>query len=115
MLFSVLCLRLIGRVLFASVMYVDDCVGKFYDFYLLLLSVIPVSYVRLTRTTKPWIIPVVIHLINKRWHAFRSKNFALYNHYKITTKSEITKSKMLWSKKCCLLQKMFGLLKQEVC
>jgi hypothetical protein len=52
-----------------------------------------------TSTTKPWITPVVIHLINKRWQAFKDKNFVLYNHYKHKVKYEISKSKILWSRK----------------
>ena len=60
---------------------------------------IPVSYVRCTQRDKPWITPLIKDLINKRWTAFRSRNFALYNHLKAKVNKEICKSKLLWTKK----------------
>lgn len=78
---------------------IDECVAYLYEQFYAAMSVIPVSYVRITSATKPWITPVVIHLINKRWQAFKDKNFILYNHYKCKVKSEILKSKVIWSQK----------------
>lgn len=65
------------------------------------MSVIPVSFVRLRPSTKPWITPVLISLINKRWCAYRQGNFILYNHYKAKVKQEIMRSKRIWSERMC--------------
>lgn len=78
---------------------VERCVEIFYEFFNIALSKVPVSFVKFTSKTKPWITPVVIDLINKRWSAFRTKNFVLYRHYKEKVKQEILKSKQLWSKR----------------
>jgi hypothetical protein len=80
---------------------VDHCVKLFYERIDSALSVIPVSFVKFTSKTKPWITPIVIDLINKRWKAFRDKNFCLYRHYKKKVKEEIVKSKKIWSDKMC--------------
>ena len=78
---------------------INECVEYFYSQFSLAMSAIPVSFVKITSKTKPWITPVVIDLINKRWKAYRCKNYSLYNHYKTKVKSEIFKSKLLWSKR----------------
>ena len=62
---------------------------------------LPVSFVKIKCTTKPWITPVLLDLINKRWKAYREKNFSLYNHYKVKVRQEIIKSKKIWSDKMC--------------
>ena len=80
---------------------VNDCVHSFYDILNNALSVIPVSYVYVTSKTKPWITPVIIDLINKRWAAYKAKNFPLFNHYKKKVKNEIIKSKKIWCNKMC--------------
>ena len=59
---------------------------------------IPVSYVRFTEKDKPWITPLVKDLINKRWIAFRSHDFAKYSHLKRKVRAEIVKAKILWTK-----------------
>ena len=79
--------------------HVDDCVDFFYETFSFAMSTIPVSFVKTTSNTKAWITPVLIDLINKRWQAFRSKNFILYAHFKRKVKYEIVKSKRIWSKK----------------
>ena len=80
---------------------VDQCVERFYEIFFNALSVMPVSFVKFSTRTKPWITPVLIDLINKRWCAFRKKDFLLYNHYKLKVKDEIIKSKRIWSDKMC--------------
>jgi hypothetical protein len=80
---------------------VDECVDIFYEHFNQAMSVIPVSFVKMSSKTKPWITPVLIELINKRWLAYRNKNFVLYNHYKVKVKQEIIKSKRIWSKRMC--------------
>lgn len=60
---------------------------------------IPVSYIRCSARDKPWITNIVKDLINKRWYAYRQRNFPLYNHLKVKVKNEINKAKMIWIKK----------------
>ena len=78
---------------------VNDCVDYFYEQFSAALSTLPISFVKTNAKTKPWITPVVIDIINKRWKAYRDRNFCLYNHYKEKVKSEIYKSKIIWSKR----------------
>ena len=37
-------------------------------------------------------------LINKRWQAYRNRDYQLFNHMKEKVKREIEKSKLLWTK-----------------
>ena len=60
---------------------------------------IPMSYVKSTPNDKPWITLTVKDLINKRWAAYRSRNFPLYNHLKRKVQEEIKKCKSMWSRK----------------
>lgn len=78
---------------------VEDAVHLFYEHFVKAMSIIPVSYVKIGPKTKPWITPVLLDLVNKRWCAFREKNFPLYVHYKTKVKKEIVKSKKIWSEK----------------
>ena len=80
---------------------VEKCVSCFYDLLYSALATIPVSYVYVTPKTKPWITPVITDLINKRWAAYKARNFTLYCHYKGKVKNEIIKSKKIWSNKMC--------------
>ena len=80
---------------------VEQCTKLFYDRINEALSVIPVSFIKFTARTKPWITPVVIDLINKRWKAYREKNFPLFCHFKAKVKVEIAKAKEVWCKKMC--------------
>ena len=78
----------------------DDKCQKFHEHLQLAFDAsIPVNYVTFTEKTKPWITPLVKHMINERWQAYRVKNFPLYNHLKKKIKKEIDKSKLIWSKK----------------
>ena len=80
---------------------VSDSLTYFYEQFYKAMSVIPVSFVKIKPQTKPWITPVVLDLINKRWRAYREKHFSLYAHYKDKVKKEIFKSKRLWSNRMC--------------
>ena len=60
---------------------------------------IPVSYVKLSASDKPWISPLVKDLINKRWSAFRRSDFTAYNHFKLKVRTEIQRAKGLWTKR----------------
>ena len=52
---------------------VEEAVHLFYEHLENALSIIPVSYVKVGPKKKPWITPVLLDLINKRWRAFRKK------------------------------------------
>ena len=78
---------------------VDDMCEKFYDALVWPLSAIPCHLVSFSTTDKPWMTPILKLLINKRWQAFRERNWTAYLHYKAKVKTEITKAKRIWSKK----------------
>ena len=62
-----------------------------------ILSTIPRHQVFVSQKTKPWITPLTVHFVNKRWAAYRDQNFTLYAYYKEKVKKEIEKSKRIWS------------------
>ena len=71
-------------------------------FYTKLKSItnkIPKKCIKLKSTDKPWITPIIKNLINNRWHAFKNRDFARYNHFKQKIKLEIEKSKKIWVEK----------------
>ena len=57
------------------------------------MRVIPQHVVYLTDSDAPWFTPFLKHLVNKRWEAFRSHDWQMYNYLKIKVKSEIFKAK----------------------
>ena len=69
-------------------------------FYSILFEVfhrtIPTYSVSFSSRDKPWITPLVKHLINCRWQAYRSRDFALYKHLKVKILNEITNAKKKW-------------------
>jgi len=60
------------------------------------LKHIPCEEILIKENNKPWITPVIISLINKRFAAFRARNFPLYHHFKKKVKKEINKAKQNW-------------------
>lgn len=60
---------------------------------------IPLTYVTCTDRDKPWITPLVKSLINQRWAAYRKRNFSLYNHLKHKVHEEISKAKVMWTRR----------------
>ena len=77
----------------------DKKVDIFYAKFLECLSHIPCKTVRMSRKDKPWMTPYVKDLINKRWQAYRCKDFNMYNYYKEQCKTEITRCKKSWANK----------------
>ena len=64
------------------------------------LKEIPFTFVEMSEKDKPWMTPLLKHLINCRYDAFRKGNFQLYEHYKKKTiKIEICKAKRSWTTK----------------
>jgi hypothetical protein len=76
---------------------VDDICSSFYECLYTAMSFIPSNYVTLTSSDKPWITPLLKYLIDKRWDAYRSRNWNLYTHFKIKVKKEIEKAKKAWA------------------
>ena len=80
-----------------------DVNQKWKELYLCILSLIkssiPQDTVPLTSRDKCWMTPLTKLLINKKWSAFRSKDWNLYNHLKLKVKEEVKKAKLLWTQK----------------
>lgn len=78
---------------------VDDMVEEFYRLLHNCVSAIPCEFIRISKSDKPWITPVLKLLIQKRWLAFRTKNWQLYRHYKAKVQREITNAKRIWAER----------------
>ena len=63
------------------------------------MNVIPVIYVPISSKDKPWITPLVKHLIHRRWEAFRRRDFVRYQYLKELIRLKIEKAKLDWAKK----------------
>ena len=60
---------------------------------------IPTKTIVLSDKEKPWMTPVIKDLVNRRWRAFRIKDFVMYNHLKAKVKEEINRAKKRWAQK----------------
>ena len=60
---------------------------------------IPTHQILMKDSDKEWITPLVKHLINERWRAYRQRQWAKFNHLKNKVKIEIAKAKSLWADK----------------
>ena len=65
----------------------------------LINSAIPQETVTLTSKDHSWMTPLTKLLLNKKWSAFRSKDWNIYSHLKTKVKEEIRKDKCLWTNK----------------
>lgn len=75
---------------------VDEKCDIFYEAIDKALSVIPCNYVEMSTRDKPWLTPLLKHLINCRYDAYRLGQFDKYNHFKEKIKKEIAKAKSRW-------------------
>ena len=85
---------------FTSVTHQSSVDMKCSAFYQILddaASCIPVNFITLSGRDKPWITPLLKLLINKRWNAYRCKDWPRYDHYKRKVKSEMLKAKGIWA------------------
>ena len=85
---------------FSILEYMDSLDQKCSAFYEILdnaSSCIPVEYVVMNENDKPWVTPLLKLLINKRWAAYRSKDWPRYVHFKEKVKLEINKAKRIWA------------------
>ena len=78
---------------FYSCKNVEDKCKLFYEYLENALRAIPQNEVVLTDTDAPWMTPLVKLLIDRRWDAFRKRNWGLYNFLKVKVRSEIFKAK----------------------
>ena len=78
---------------------VDDKTAILYERISKALEHIPCDLVEMKTTDKPWLTPKLKLLINKRFQAYRIKNWTLYNYLKSKVKQEITKAKGAWLQK----------------
>lgn len=86
---------------------INDKVIYFNDIMNNATKSIPSVIIKLTGREKCWFSPLIKHLINLRWAAFRNKNFIMYNHYKNKVKSEISKAKANWASNCQSVPRKF--------
>lgn len=61
------------------------------------MSAIPYEMVTITSRDKPWITPLLKLLLNRRWDAFRRRDWTMYEHYKMKVKTGIIKAKNDWA------------------
>lgn len=75
---------------------VEDKCNLFYDIIQEALALIPHTNVPFTQKDKAWITPLIKSIINKRYEAFRKKDYEKYNHYKNKVKVLIEEAKKKW-------------------
>ena len=78
---------------------IDKKCIKFYDFMKDSLSAVPVNEIYLTNTDAPWMTPFLKHLINKRWEAYRLRQWGLFCSLKVKVKEKILVAKKNFLKK----------------
>lgn len=66
---------------------------------LLVKECIPSMMVEMKERDKPWVTPLVKSVIQRRWNAYRQKDFAAFQHWKCKAKELIIKAKQHWSTK----------------
>ena len=71
----------------------DEKCNIFYEAIDEALRTIPYSYVEMSPRDEPWVTPLLKHLINCRYEAYRLGQLDKYNHLKIKIKKEIEKQK----------------------
>lgn len=84
---------------------VEEMCAIFYNMFSVALSHIPCNFVQMSSRDKVWMTPVLKLLIDKRWAAYRSRDWKLFLHYKERVKTEIVKAKRVWAKRQCVTRK----------
>lgn len=95
-------LSLLSRVnwspLYLSIKSVDDKCDFFHEtLSKIMQQTIPTTCVEMSETDKPWVTPFVKHCIQKRWDAFRKKDFEEYRYWKRKCHNVISTAKHKWS------------------
>ena len=65
----------------------------------LLQECIPMRTVNISLHDKEWMTPLTKMLIEDKWSAYRSRNWAKYNRLKTKVKAEVIKAKQIWADK----------------
>ena len=78
---------------------VNDMCAIFYEKLQSAVANIPFSFVTLSSNDKPWITPLLKCLINRRWNAYRNRQWQLFEHYKQKVRDEIKKAKLVWTQR----------------
>ena len=96
------CVSLLSMIDWSPFYLSDANVNSKCDFFHELLSdivknCIPLKFVPMSQSDKPWMTPYVKFCIQARWDAYRMKNFSLYHHLKEKTKTAILSAKRAWS------------------
>src|SRR5271156_4614364 len=63
------------------------------------MDVIPKKLIKQTSSDKPWLNAVIKSLINDRWNAYKSKQFAIYRSLSSKIKRLIISAKNDWSRR----------------
>ena len=77
----------------------DQKCEHFYQIIDEAMDQLPFTYVEMSEKDKPWMTPMLKHLINQRFAAYREKDFGRYSHYKTNVTKEIIKAKNAWVEK----------------
>ena len=80
---------------------IDTCTEEFYRHVLKALSYILTNIVKHSSKEKPWITVTIKVLINKRFDAYRKRNWPLYYHYRNKVKRAISDAKKSWGSRMC--------------
>ena len=66
------------------------------------------------KSGKEWITPLIKHLINERWKAYREYNWPQYNHLKMKIKNEIKKQNNHRQENFKVKNTVFGIWRNEL-
>lgn len=72
---------------------VEEICRMFYEFMYEAMRAIPQHVIFITSTDAPWMTPMIKFLIDSRWLAYRSRNWAVYNTLKFKVNQEIWRAK----------------------
>lgn len=78
---------------------IQEKTDVFYDWLDEEIGKLPTFYVELQSNDKPWISPLVKHLLMCKYQAFHEKNFPLYRHLKRKVQNMILAAKRNWLEK----------------
>lgn len=84
---------------YRSSLSVQEKTDIFYKWIEEALYEIPHAYVEVNNSDKPWMTPVIKHLIKCKYSAYYAKDMPLYMHYKDKVQNEISKAKKVWKER----------------
>ena len=79
---------------------IDEKCDIFHEIFQdLLMKCIPMTSVDISDSDKPWMNPFIKFAIQKRWDAFRRRDFNAYHHWKEKVQNSIMQAKRKWATK----------------